>query len=71
MLPDTPESPIALEKGDVIVLCTDGLWGLVSEDEIQSAVTAQTPGDACRTLVNLAKDRGGPDNITVQVLRLR
>jgi serine/threonine protein phosphatase PrpC len=54
----------------VLVLCTDGLWGPVHEDEILHAVTSQSASSACAELVKLARERGGPDNITVQVLRL-
>ena len=50
------------------VLCTDGLFNHVSEDEMQSIVLARSPEDACRALVDLANERGGHDNITVQVI---
>jgi PPM family protein phosphatase len=70
ILPDFPDDPISLEKDDVLVLCTDGLWSLVSESEIQSTVAATNLGAACQSLVEVAKQRGGPDNITVQMLRL-
>jgi serine/threonine protein phosphatase PrpC len=59
-----------LQKGDVLVLCTDGMWSLLSENEIQGIVSGNDPPEACRALVKTTKDRGGPDNITVQVLRL-
>jgi serine/threonine protein phosphatase PrpC len=68
--PDCPPEPVALESGDVLVLCTDGLWGLLTEAEIQSAVAGKTAAEICDTLVDTAKRRGGPDNITMQVLRL-
>jgi serine/threonine protein phosphatase PrpC len=68
--PETPQHPITLQKGDVLVLCTDGLWSLLSEYEIHGIVTSNDPPEACRALIKLAKDRGGPDNITVQVVRL-
>ena len=68
--PDSPPQPVALESGDVLVLCTDGLWGLLTEAEIQSAVAGKTAAEICDTLVDTAKRRGGPDNITVQVLRI-
>ncbi|HXW12873.1 MAG TPA: Stp1/IreP family PP2C-type Ser/Thr phosphatase [Terriglobia bacterium] len=68
--PEGPEHPIPLQSGDVLVLCTDGLWGLVGDDELEHTVAAMRPADACRALVGLAKERGGHDNITVQVLRL-
>jgi PPM family protein phosphatase len=66
--PDTPQHSIALQKGDVLVLCTDGLWSLLSDDEIQSAVVGHELAEACRGMVKMTKDRGGPDNITVQLI---
>ena len=63
------EQPITLEKGDVLVLCTDGLWSLVSEQELQSALSPDL-NQSCRKLIALAKARGGPDNITVQIARV-
>jgi len=68
--PDAPFEPVALESGDVLVLCTDGLWGLLSDQEIQEIVNGKAADDICHALVETAKKRGGPDNITVQVLRL-
>ncbi|HYA23850.1 MAG TPA: Stp1/IreP family PP2C-type Ser/Thr phosphatase [Terriglobales bacterium] len=68
--PDVPEHPLPLEAGDVLVLCTDGLWGQLSEHEVGQAAMKNSPAEACRVLVEMAKSRGGPDNITVQVLRL-
>ena len=67
---DTPEQPIRLEAGDSLVLCTDGLWGLVGDDDIRQTVAGNSVGDACQRLIERAKQRGGPDNITVIVLRL-
>jgi len=68
--PECPEQPLPLEARDTLILCCDGLWSLVSETEIQAAVQSDELSEACQTLVNLAKQRGGPDNITVEVLRL-
>ena len=65
------EQPIPLFEDDTLVLASDGLHGMVTAEEIERVVAAQTPYEACRTLVDLAKQRGGPDNITVQVLHLR
>ncbi len=58
-----------LREGDTLVLCTDGLHGLVSDREL--AVTASQPDleQSCRDLVALARERGGPDNITVLLAR--
>src|SRR5713226_1330009 len=68
--PDSPAQPVSLESGDVLVLCTDGMWGLLTESEIQGAVAGKTAAEICDTLVDTAKRRGGPDNITMQVLRI-
>ncbi len=68
--PDCSADPVPLEKSDVLLLCTDGLWGQVSEPELEQALSSQAPSEACRSLVQLAKDHGGPDNITLQIARL-
>jgi serine/threonine protein phosphatase PrpC len=67
---ETPGAPIPLKTGDALVLCSDGLWGQLTDLELQRAVLQNPPVTACRALVNLARERGGPDNITVQVLRV-
>ncbi|HJR40965.1 MAG TPA: Stp1/IreP family PP2C-type Ser/Thr phosphatase [Gemmatimonadaceae bacterium] len=55
-----------LRRGDILVLCTDGLSGLVSRDEI-CEVMCEIPDlvAACRELIDRANEAGGPDNITV------
>jgi len=68
--PDMPSSPVELRPSDVLVLCTDGLWGQMTSAEIAEIAWKSAPKDACKSLVQLAKVRGGPDNITVQVLRV-
>lgn len=67
---DAPHSPLALRAGDTFVLCSDGLTSHVGDDEIAKVVGEQPPADACQTLVDLANQRGGRDNITVQVIRV-
>jgi serine/threonine protein phosphatase PrpC len=67
---DAPVEPLNLEPGDAIVLCTDGLWSLVEERELHEVVRSHSPAAACAELVRMARDRGGPDNITLQVLRI-
>lgn len=62
--------PIPLEAGDVLVLCTDGLWAQIVDDELLSIAGSKTPAEACKELVGIARSRGGPDNITVQILRI-
>jgi len=67
---DGPERAVALQDGDHLLLCTDGLWSVVTEDELETAVSANSPTECCAVLVELARQRGGPDNITLQVLRV-
>lgn len=61
--------PIALQQGDVLVLCSDGLTNHVNDDEIAHVVNEYKPSDAADQLVALANERGGFDNITVLVLQ--
>src|SRR5258708_20163982 len=68
--PDSPDAPVPLEKSDVLLLCTDGLWGQVSDPELEQVLASQSPLDSCLTLLQLAKDRALPDNITLQIARL-
>lgn len=59
-----------LRPGDSIVLCSDGLHGQVSDSEIAMLAGDQDPDEACQSLIDLANERGGPDNITVIVARV-
>jgi protein phosphatase len=60
-----------LAKGDCLLLCTDGLSDLVSDEEIAELVSrSQNPQSACDALLNLALERGGRDNITVVIARI-
>lgn len=57
--------------GDAIVLCSDGLYGVVEDDAIARAVShAPEPQTACEQLVDLANGLGGPDNISVVVVHV-
>ena len=55
--------------GDSVLICSDGLWGPVPEDQIRSTVLAMDPQDAADKLVELANENGGPDNISVLIAR--
>jgi protein phosphatase len=59
--------PLALRSGDVVILCSDGLHGQVSDDELASVVQQLLPEAAAERLVALSNERGGPDNISVVV----
>lgn len=63
-----------LLDGDVLLLCTNGLTDLVDDDKIAAVLrTDESQGlDAkCQTLVNLALERGGPDNVTALLARYK
>lgn len=57
-----------LRRGDTIVMCSDGLSGLVTDEQIRDMVVeASEPIDACKSLTEAAREGGGHDNITVIV----
>ena len=64
------EGPLAVEIGDVFLICSDGLSGPVEDPEIGAFAGNFHPRDACRYLISLANLRGGLDNITVQIVRI-
>ena len=59
-----------LEKGDQLLICSDGLSNLVQDDEIAALLQSAAPNEAARALIEAALDGGGPDNITVAVLHV-
>lgn len=60
-----------LQPGDTILMCTDGLTDLVWDDEIQKTIRSQKDlKSAAETLVSLANQRGGHDNITVVLMAM-
>jgi serine/threonine protein phosphatase PrpC len=57
-------------RGDVLVLCSDGLSGQVRANEIAEVVRTETDlVEVCKRLIDLANEAGGPDNITVVAVR--
>jgi len=64
------EGPYPIQTGDTFLLCSDGLSGQVADDEIGVILGTLPPEEAARTLVDLANLRGGPDNITIIVVRV-
>jgi protein phosphatase len=59
---------LPLEPGDRILICSDGLSDLVSDDDIAKALQSNTPTNASRSLTSLARSNGGTDNVTVVIL---
>jgi protein phosphatase len=70
LVPIDIEGVYPLRDGDIFVLCSDGLSGQVADPEIGAVASVLPPGEACRFLVDLANLRGGPDNITVLIVRV-
>jgi PPM family protein phosphatase len=59
-----------LRRGDTLIICSDGLSGLVKREEFPAMVAANPElSDLCGALIDLANERGGPDNITVVTAR--
>jgi len=60
-----------LPPGAQMLLCSDGLWGLIDDTTMKNIVLeSHTPQDACDKLVALANTNGGTDNITVIILQI-
>jgi serine/threonine protein phosphatase PrpC len=59
-----------LEAGDVLLLCTDGLTGMLTDERIKAVLqSCPRPPEACAELARLANEQGGEDNITIVVAR--
>ncbi len=62
---------LAMEEGEGLLLCSDGLTNMLSDEEILTIVrNAESEEEACERLVNGANEAGGRDNITVVLFRL-
>jgi protein phosphatase len=61
-----------LPGGSRLLLCSDGLWGMLSDNIIQAVLaSAHTPQEACQELIAAANEAGGRDNITAVVIEGR
>jgi len=62
---------VQMQPGDVVLLCSDGLHGVVSEKLLIEALDSEkTLPEKCHYLVEAAKNEGGPDNVTVVLIKL-
>ena len=59
--------PVELRPTDVVVLCSDGLYGLLTDEDIAHIVRRYPSAEATERLVGLSNERGGTDNISVIV----
>ncbi|MFI5181615.1 MAG: PP2C family protein-serine/threonine phosphatase [Thermoanaerobaculia bacterium] len=59
-----------LAQGDVVLLCSDGLYNVLSDVDIERIVAGREAPDACRALIDAANRRGTPDNLTTAVVRV-
>jgi protein phosphatase len=61
-----------LKEGDKILLCSDGLWDMLSDDEMQAVMKQNKPlHSICKALIKKANDAGGHDNITAIVIHYK
>ena len=60
--------PISLPAGSLLLLCSDGLHRVVSDDEIAAVLASGTPQEMAERLIALANEAGGPDNISVAIV---
>ncbi len=61
---------MALQEGDRLLLCTDGLTNMLPDEDIAALLARRLPDAACEALVAAANEAGGEDNITVVVVHM-
>ena len=62
---------VELEKGDKLLMCSDGLWGEIEDEDIEAILNHyQDPRVVCREMIRAGHHGGGRDNITVVVVRI-
>ena len=67
--PDIFKVPV--RNGDAIVLCSDGVWGAIEDDEFATLIAAHDPANLCTRIVDLAMERESDDNLSIVVLYLK
>lgn len=62
--------PLPVVPGDTYLLCSDGLYDGIEDDELLAIVPSRSTSAAADELIQLARERGGSDNITVAIVRV-
>jgi PPM family protein phosphatase len=70
--PEVDVTELHLQPGERVLLCSDGLFGVVTDQQIANILNdhSATLEDICKRLIDAANDAGGPDNITALVLQV-
>ncbi|MFN0120073.1 MAG: Stp1/IreP family PP2C-type Ser/Thr phosphatase [Blastocatellia bacterium] len=68
--PEVRPEPLELAPHDILLLATDGLFGQMRDEEMFEIALTHEPASAIDVLVNLANERGGPDNITIGICKV-
>ena len=69
--PEVDVKAVELHPGDRLLLCSDGLSSVVTDERIEQIMRAQpVPNEACQALVDEANGAGGPDNVTTLILQI-
>lgn len=59
-----------VQKGDILILCTDGLCGVLEDEDLRLIVEHTSPDESVQRLIERANAEGGPDNVTAIVVRV-
>ncbi len=65
---DIASEPV--QSGDMVLQCSDGLYGFVLDNEILEIITKFHPGQACKNLIALAEKRQASDNVSLQLIQI-
>jgi PPM family protein phosphatase len=71
VVPTIWEKGMPLTEGDILILCSDGLWNLVDDATIAQVAARAAPHEACQNLISAALEAGGYDNVSVGVFAVR